>query len=641
MRIDDFQDLDLSEEELLELEQSLDLIGQTIEQEEEILLPDSLRGEALLHLLDGVEQDEPEPQQEKRKSAGKLILGVFPQKYLAAAAMLALAVMVGAAYSRLPRTEKIDTSVSSVAPESQQIPEEDSEAAPDAALYTLQRLDGYASVLKEIDQRYNRDDKPVYDRKARLEAESPPEADQQKPNPQAGEETAVITGQPEQESVQQAETTEAVETDSPEENGQDSAAMKGGLMQVPSPYQSSTESQEDTSGSDTSDQVAADQGLFPSEDGADWEGAAEEPAASQFSSGTAVSDLSVTSDSGFTYTLVPDLQNRQQAVFEIRAAETMEPIRVEITNEEPILYRQVLYGDDSLIVVGDLLEYPDSYLCMTRTVYEEMGLEALGSGSDRRDDYVEMTQISVYRIAEQNQAELSHSQDYYQAGWYRTASMAEDGTLYTATDKNIYGAEGSTEYLTEVIPVVGSQTEMNYLDSSRIYVDRYSTELDSYAVISSLDLSQPAECMETVAYLGEQMPVVRIADDGVYLGCTIAGEQGDYSRMLRFDGQDLSVVTASEDLGGLLVPQSFVSLPDTGCAVLIDQQNGTGRGISECVVLVLDWGLGTVATVPVAISPDEILWVEVSNQIMLVRTASQIYQIDLSTPLSPEVSVWD
>ena len=31
MRIDDFQNLDLSEEELSELEQSLDLIGQTIE----------------------------------------------------------------------------------------------------------------------------------------------------------------------------------------------------------------------------------------------------------------------------------------------------------------------------------------------------------------------------------------------------------------------------------------------------------------------------------------------------------------------------------------------------------------------------------------------------------------------------------
>ena len=78
---------------------------------------------------------------------------------------------------------------------------------------------------------------------------------------------------------------------------------------------------------------SADQGLLPLEDGHYWEGAAEEPVASQFSSATAVSDLSVTSDSGFTYTLVPDLQNRQQAVFEIRAAETMEPIRVEITNK--------------------------------------------------------------------------------------------------------------------------------------------------------------------------------------------------------------------------------------------------------------------------------------------------------------------
>ena len=79
----------------------------------------------------------------------------------------------------------------------------------------------------------------------------------------------------------------------------------------------------------------------------------------------------------------------------------------------------------------------------------------------------------------------------------------------------------------------------------------------------SLDLSQPAECMETVAYLGEQMPVVRIADDGVYLGCTIAGEQGDYSRMLRFDGQDLGG-TVSHSAGGRF-PRSFVSLPYVCC----------------------------------------------------------------------------
>ena len=52
MRIEDFHDLGLNEEELAELEQSLQLIGQAVQQEEEIPLPDSLRGEALLPLPD-------------------------------------------------------------------------------------------------------------------------------------------------------------------------------------------------------------------------------------------------------------------------------------------------------------------------------------------------------------------------------------------------------------------------------------------------------------------------------------------------------------------------------------------------------------------------------------------------------------
>ena len=56
MRIEDFHDLGLNEEELAELEQSLQLIGQAVQQEEEIPLPDSLRGEALLHLLDRSEE---------------------------------------------------------------------------------------------------------------------------------------------------------------------------------------------------------------------------------------------------------------------------------------------------------------------------------------------------------------------------------------------------------------------------------------------------------------------------------------------------------------------------------------------------------------------------------------------------------
>ena len=70
MRIEDFHDLGLNEEELAELEQSLQLIRQAVQQEEEIPLPDSLRGEALLHLLDGVEQDAPdeEPGNVRQKS---------------------------------------------------------------------------------------------------------------------------------------------------------------------------------------------------------------------------------------------------------------------------------------------------------------------------------------------------------------------------------------------------------------------------------------------------------------------------------------------------------------------------------------------------------------------------------------------
>ena len=131
MRIEDFHDLGLNEEELAELEQSLQLIGQAVQQEEEIPLPDSLRGEALLHLLDGVEQDAPdeEPAQEKTKPAGRLIFGVFPQKYLAAAAMLALAVMVGVAYNRLPRTAEIGTNEIGSSMASQEAPADSGSSA--------------------------------------------------------------------------------------------------------------------------------------------------------------------------------------------------------------------------------------------------------------------------------------------------------------------------------------------------------------------------------------------------------------------------------------------------------------------------------------------------------------------------------
>ena len=194
MRIEDFHDLGLNEEELAELEQSLQLIGQAVQQEEEIPLPDSLRGEALLHLLDGVEQDAPdeEPVQEKTKPAGRLIFGVFPQKYLAAAAMLALAVMVGVAYNRLPRTAEIGTNEIGSSMASQEAPadsdsSEEAVSPTDSAPSDAQGETGYASVLNQINDRYNREDKPVYYRGPVSEQEPQAEESQQKDNPQSGE----------------------------------------------------------------------------------------------------------------------------------------------------------------------------------------------------------------------------------------------------------------------------------------------------------------------------------------------------------------------------------------------------------------------------------------------------------------------
>ena len=109
--------------------------------------------------------------------------------------------------------------------------------------------------------------------------------------------------------------------------------------------------------------------------------------------------------------------------------------------------------------------------------------------------------------------------------------------------------------------------------------------------------------------------------------------------MIRFEGSNLSSVTESENISGLLIPRSFVSLPDTGCAVLTGQSEGTGGCISECAVLVLDRSLGTAAAVQVPVSPKEIASVEVLSQTMLIHTAEKTYQVDFTAPLSPEVSV--
>lgn len=243
--------------------------------------------------------------------------------------------------------------------------------------------------------------------------------------------------------------------------------------------------------------------------------------------------LSVEADTGYTYTLVPDEQDQCQAVLKVTSESTSaEPALVEITSEEPVAYSRVLYDDGNLIVVGNLLEYPEEYLQMTRTVYEEVGIEGKEVTSDLRNSFTEMTQVTVYSVSVENPADLSLSRDYYQAGWCRDAAVTESGTLYTVTNKSIYGVNGVTEYLTEVIPVVGTKEGLSYLEVNRIYVDDLSSELDSYVVVCGLDLTRADSTLDAVAYLGDQMPVAHIAEDGIYLGRTVTGEGEATSRMI-------------------------------------------------------------------------------------------------------------
>lgn len=125
--------------------------------------------------------------------------------------------------------------------------------------------------------------------------------------------------------------------------------------------------------------------------------------------------LSVEADTGYTYTLVPDEQDQCQAVLKVTSESTSaEPALVEITSEEPVAYSRVLYDDGNLIVVGNLLEYPEEYLQMTRTVYEEVGIEGKEVTSDLRNSFTEMTQVTVYSVSVENPADLSLSRDYYQ-----------------------------------------------------------------------------------------------------------------------------------------------------------------------------------------------------------------------------------
>ena len=642
MRIEDFHELSLNEAELAELEESMQRVAQAVE-EEDIPLPESLKGEALLHLLDGVEQDpaEEEPREQTEKPSGHLVFGLFPQKYLAVAAMLAMAVMVGAVYQRMPRTEvpdSTDSSSSASASAAEQTAEESSTSQGQNS--------GYADLLRTIESRYNPVEKPVYrgepgpmmqnsaetvpetagepdeakeqraetafKKESGEQAESEEQSAEQPAMDRSGsdaEESSTVTGS----STRSEEESEpAPETVSPEEAGpaQDAA--------VPPPPVNAMPSVGSMQGSAADESVpepgasGAGQDSGSGETGTD---VAPETSAdtTAFRAASVEDHFTAVSAEGDVYTLVPTQDNACSAQLVVEPSGG-EAVTMEITSDEPLVYSQVLYDDDRLVLVGNLLEYPEEYLSMTRTVYEEVGEEGHEVTEDLRNSFTEMTSVRIYSVAGEDPAQLTESGQFYQAGWFRDAQIS-GGQLYTVSSKTIYGVNGLTEYLTEVIPVVSTASGLDYLDSSRIQVDDASGTLDSYMVLSRLNLGSLTDCLpDFEAWLGDQMPVVQITPDGIYLGRSVSGEDGVSSRLVRFDSLNFAEAR-SATLDGELIPGSFVYLPDTGFAVLVGTaENDTGGGISACTVVVLDRSLAVVSETRLPVEPEEILGVQRSYQ---------------------------
>ena len=149
--------MDLTSDEINELEGLLRMVEQELG-EADPPMPDSLKSEALLPLLDGVEQEEPAPEEpsaepEPRRQ-GRLIFGLFPTKHLTVAAMLAVAVGIGIAYKQMPRTPDIGVASGSEASAGGGNETEEGSSSEASA---------YADVLYAINERYDRENKPVYE----------------------------------------------------------------------------------------------------------------------------------------------------------------------------------------------------------------------------------------------------------------------------------------------------------------------------------------------------------------------------------------------------------------------------------------------------------------------------------------------
>ena len=705
-RKEDWSDLDLTGDEINELEGLLRMVEQELG-EADPPMPDSLKSEALLPLLDGVEQEEPAPEEpsaepEPRRQ-GRLIFGLFPTKYLTAAAMLAVAVGIGIAYKQMPRTPDIGIASGS-------------EASTDGGNETEEgsssEASAYADVLYAINERYDRENKPVYeppDQPPAGEGAPPPppapagevdgpsfdteapaadEGTAQKQTPQSGGEDS---GGSEAAAPQKKEpSADSYAGDEEEEEVVDRSwtlddsddSVDGAVLGSASPDVSTGGSTDPEDGAsaeeaelngavpeDAAVDEAAEEELLPEKTnpsigvpealGSEEDASVSEktdpdsgtPAASA-AEGAAVpapagnslrAPAAVKRQKGNTaagdccYTLYATANGGEIAVSEADTGQQLAAVALDVP-EEGISYHTILSYGGRLVVIGTLHSYPESYLALTETVYEEVGLDQDVALEDRRNEFAEMVKIAVYDIDGEDPTRFTERYSYYQSGSYRNSAVTPDGTLVVVTNKAIYGISGVTEYMTESIPVADTPIGFQYLCGDSIHVDPTSLSLDSYAVIGEISLSGNATKPQMAAFLGDTMPASCITEDSVYVASVSYNEETE-SKIARFTAQDLTQYAETQDYTGVPVWSSCMSLSDGHIAILWETMpdNCTGGGILEHTVRIFDQSLGLVAEAPVELDLSKLEKITTTETTMEIRVDGITTTVDLSDPLNPVV----
>ena len=708
-------DLDLTDDEINELEELLHTLGQELG-EADPPMPDSLKSEALLPLLDGVEQEEPareaSPAAPEPRRPGRLIFGLFPEKYLAAAAMLAVAVGIGIAYKQMPRTPDIGVASGSGA----------SADGGEAEESSSSQAMTYADVLYEINERYDRENKPVYEPPDRPPAPDAPDA--------GAEDAAADVPAPEEDSAAQKEApqsgnreeesgdSESDDRRSPDGEEPDTAVRPDGgnpstgggsatrdeaAVVNRSDFDWDSDEPDGENPSDPAKPDVATGGSAEPEDGAAAEAAEpdgavpeeeavaadeaaeEEPLPEKTNPSIGVPETLDSGDGAALEKTNPDSGEsaaapapessaapppansalRAPAVFErllgtaeageyryalydragageirVSDAASMQVGTVPLPSPaEGISYQAILSHGGRLVVIGTLHSYPEDYLALTETVYDEVGLQQGPAPEDRRNEFAEMVKISVYDVDEADPSRITERYSYYQSGSYRNSAVTPDGTLVVVTNKAIYGVNGVTEYMTESIPVADTPAGFQYLCEDSIHVDPTSLSLDSYAVIGEISLAGEATKPQMAAFLGDTMPVSCITEDCVYVASVSYNEE-TVSKIARFTAQDLTQYAETPDYTGIPVWDSRMSLPDGCIAVLWETvpDQCTGGGILEHTVRIFDQSLGLVAEAPVELDLSKLEGISAAGTAMEIRADGVTVTVDLSDPARPVVT---